>query len=90
MLAFHAAAATIYHAARELRYVVARTHTHVFGSKQLTYGFALMSVAAKVDSTICTCITKAYAVRGSYSSSSLTARASGEAPSAPAILLSLC
>lgn len=84
MLAFHAAAATIYHAARELRYVVARTHTHVFGSKQLTYGFALM------DSTICTCITKAYAVRGSYSSSSLTARASGEAPSAPAILLSLC
>ena len=88
MLAFHAAAATIYHAARELRYVVARTHTHVFGSKQVTYGFALM--ATKVDSTICTCITKAYAVRGSYSSSSLTARASGEAPSAPAILLSLC
>ena len=43
MLAFHAAAATIYHAARELRYVVARTHTHVFGSKQVTYGFALMS-----------------------------------------------
>lgn len=83
MLAFHAPATTIYHAARELRYVVARTHTHVFGSKQLTYGFALMREATDVDSTVCTCITKAYAVRGSHSSSSLTARASGEAPPRP-------